>query len=67
VEDRPLAGRKAGAPICLKFDALGDHDELVRRHPKVADEFVTKFRRRGDHIVAALGAEAPNGPPDRRE
>jgi hypothetical protein len=39
----------------------------VRRPRKIADEFVTKLRRRGDHIVAALGAEAPNSPPDRRE
>src|ERR1700730_10464863 len=67
MEDRPLARRKIDAPVRLKVEALGDHNELVPRHPKIADEFVTKLRRSGDHVVAALGAIAPNGPPHRSE
>jgi hypothetical protein len=67
LEDRPLTGRKAGAPVCLKFDALGDHDKLVQWHPKIADEFVTKLCRRGYHVVATPCDEKPNSPPDRSE
>src|SRR5438445_13462556 len=67
MEDCPLARCEAGASICLKVETLGDHGDLVVWHAEVAHELVTELCCSGDHIIAALGAEAPNTPPDRSE
>jgi hypothetical protein len=65
MEDRPLTGCKVNPTVGLKVDAFGDHGKLVPWHAKIADEFITKLCRRGDHVVAPLGAEPPNDPPHR--
>jgi hypothetical protein len=63
MEDRPLTGCKVNPTVGLKVDAFWDHGKLVPWHAKIADEFITNLSRRGDYIVAPLGAEPPNNPP----
>src|SRR5260370_12648561 len=65
MEDRPLTGCKVNPTVSMKVEAFGDHGKLVPWHAKIADDFITKLCRRGDHVVAPLGAEPPNDPPHR--